>query len=66
MKSNIINNLDINVYVLGSDYIVQLVPNITNMTYGRKVGYAIEKESFENNIEDISDSNFRRKMGLLQ
>jgi len=36
------------------------------MTYGRKVGYAIEKESFENNIEDISDSNFRRKMGLLQ
>lgn len=64
VKSNIINNLDLNGYVLGRDYIVQLVPNIVNITYGRKVGYTIEQEHFESNIEDISATKIRKKMGI--
>ena len=64
VKSNIIKNLDANDFILGSDYIIQLVPNITNITYGRKVGYKIEKEYFNNAIEDISATKIRKKMGF--
>ena len=44
------------------DYIIQFVPNITNITYGRGVGYKIEQESFENEIESISATNIRKKL----
>ena len=64
VKSNIIKNLDANGFTLGNDYIVQLVPNIVNITYGRKVGYKIEQEYFDNKIEDISATKIRKKMGL--
>ena len=42
--------------------IVQIkpVPNIVNITYGRKVGYAIEQERFEENIENISGTKIRK------
>lgn len=46
-------------------YIVQLVPNITNITYGRKVGYSIEQEVFDVGTHAISATNVRREMGLL-
>ena len=39
-----------------------LVPNIVNITYGRGVGYILEEESFEENIEDISATEIRKKM----
>ena len=34
-------------YKINEDFIIQFVPNITNITYGRGVGYKIEEESFE-------------------
>lgn len=40
-------------------YIVQLVPNISNITYGRKVGYNIEKETFDATVEDVSATKIR-------
>ena len=64
VKSNIVENLDINNFILGKDYIIQLVPNIVNITYGRKVGYKIEQEKFSNIIEDISATKIRKKLGL--
>ena len=60
MQWNQINNGFIN----GKDYIIQLVPNITNITYGRKVGYKIEEEVFDEKIHSISATNIRKKMGL--
>ena len=41
-------------YKVNEDFIIQLVPNITNITYGRGVGYKIEQESFDYEIESIS------------
>ena len=38
------------------------VPNITNITYGRGVGYVLEEESFDSSIEDVSATKIRKKM----
>lgn len=38
---------------------IEVVPNITNITYGRDVGYKIEQESFDKDIEDISATKIR-------
>ena len=40
-------------------YIVQPVPNITNITYGRKVGYTIDKETFSDDVESVSATKIR-------
>jgi hypothetical protein len=45
-------------------YEIQVVPNIVNITYGRDVGYAIEQESFDDAITNISATKIRRSMGL--
>ncbi len=49
-------------YKINDDFIIQLVPNITNITYGRGVGYKIEQESFESEVESISATNIRKKL----
>ena len=46
-------------YQYAIDYIIKKEPNISNITYGRDVGYAIEQESFDKNIESISGTNIR-------
>ena len=45
-------------------YQVILVPNITNIVYGRDVGYKIEKIELGEAIESISATAVRKKMGL--
>ena len=40
------------------------VPNIVNITYGRDVGYKIEEETFDKEIEDISATKIRQERGL--
>ena len=49
-------------YTINVDYIIQFVPNITNITYGRGVGYKIEKESFDSKTESISATNIRKSL----
>jgi hypothetical protein len=39
-----------------------VVPNITHITYGRKVGYAIEQEFLGDEIENISATQIRENM----
>lgn len=43
-------------------FMVQLVPNITNIIYGRGVGYAIEEIVLPEEIQKISATNIRAKM----
>lgn len=43
------------------DFCIIPVPNITNITYGRDVGYEIEQESFDKEIEEISGTAIRNK-----
>ena len=49
-------------YKINEDFVIQLVPNITNITYGRGVGYSIERESFNSNIESISATKIRKSL----
>ena len=43
-------------------YQVILVPNITNIVYGRDVGYKIEKVELGTEIESISATEVRNRM----
>ena len=45
-------------------YIIFFVPNITNITYGRNVGYKIENEVFDEDTHSISATEVRKQMGL--
>ena len=47
---------------MGKDYIVMKVPNITNITYGRDVGYTIEQELFDESITSISATKNPKEM----
>tara|TARA_B100000212_G_C27017599_1_gene381754 strand:- start:46 stop:438 length:393 start_codon:yes stop_codon:yes gene_type:complete len=49
-------------YKINEDFVIQLVPNITNITYGRGVGYNIDQESFDSNIESISATKIRKSL----
>ena len=49
-------------YKIDEDFVIQLVPNITNITYGRGVGYSIEQESFDLDIESISATKIRKSL----
>ena len=40
------------------------LPNITNVIYGRDVGYKVEKISFDNKTESISATNVRKSMNI--
>lgn len=68
VRDRIITELGKQGYLHGADYIIQLVPNIVNITYGREVGYAIEQEVFDDATHAISATAIRDKMrrdGLL-
>ena len=63
---------NIKMFLLGEGYeenvhfIIQKVPNIVNITYGRDVGYKIEQESFDKETESISATEIRRQLGLTK
>ena len=59
---NIESNLLKDGYKRGIEYEIMLVPNITNITYGRGVGYVFEEETFEDAIEEISATQIRQRM----
>ena len=53
------NNLKNKLAYLAGMVSISIVPNIVNITYGRKVGYTIEQEHFDKEIEDISATRIR-------
>ena len=42
-------------------YDIMSVPNITHITYGRDVGYKIEREHLDADIEAIRATNIRQE-----
>ena len=46
-------------FVYDEDYVIMMVPNIVNITYGRDVGYKIEQERLDEEIEKISATEIR-------
>ena len=59
VKSNIIKRLEPK---YKNRFKVELVPNITNISYGRGVGYKIEEVVLEEKIQKISATNIRKEM----
>ena len=49
-------------YKINEDYIIQLVPNITNISYGRGVGYTFTEHNLGEEIHKISATNIRKEM----
>ena len=62
VSQDISEKLFLSGYKINEDFIIQLVPNITNITYGRGVGYEIQEESFNSDIESISATNIRKSL----
>ena len=61
VKSFIKRDLD---PVYQGQYEIMLVPNITEIVYGRDVGYKITQETFDDKIHSISATKIRRDLGL--
>ena len=59
---NIESNLLKDGYKRGIEYEIMLVPNITNITYGRGVGYVLEEETFDEEISSISATKIRSEL----
>jgi hypothetical protein len=64
VKNNIIHDLTEAGFENDTDFKIINVPNIVNITYGRDVGYTIEKEYFDKEILKISATQIRKEMGL--
>ena len=62
IKEDITEKLSRYGYAINKDFIIQLVPNITNISYGRGVGYKIEQESFDSETESISATKIRKSL----
>lgn len=62
ISEDIEKKLSLSGYLINKEFIIQFVPNITNITYGRGVGYMIEQESFESDVESISATQIRKEL----
>ena len=59
---NIESGLSKDGFLRGMDYEIMLVPNITNISYGRGVGYAFEEEIFDEATHSISATKIRENL----
>ena len=59
---NIESGLSKDGFSRGVDYEIMLVPNITNISYGRGVGYAFEEEVFDEAVHSISATKIRENL----
>jgi len=62
VKKNIIAGLATHGYTEGIEYIVQKVPNIIDISYGRGVGYTFTEHDLGEKIHKISATNIRKEM----
>ena len=51
-------------YIRNVDYELMLVPNIVNISYGRKVGYVVEEEFFGEEVAMISATQIREELRI--
>ena len=63
-RGDMIRDLEKHGYTYHLDFEIMDVPNIVNITYGRDVGYVIEQENFDKEIESISGTSIRNKRDL--
>ena len=59
---NIIDELAEHGYQYHTEYIIQKVPNIVDISYGRGVGYTFTQHDLGKEIHDISATKIRKQM----
>ena len=62
VNKNIIDALSVAGYEHGVEYIIQWVPNIVDISYGRGVGYTFTEHDLGAAVHDISATKIRAKM----
>ena len=62
VKKRIIEGLSIHGYEYEKEYIILKVPNITDISYGRGVGYTFTEHDLGEEIHKISATKIRKKM----
>ena len=62
VKKRIIDGLSVHGYKHKKEYIVLKVPNITDISYGRGVGYSFTEHDLGEEIHKISATKIRKKM----
>ena len=62
VKQRIINSLELEGFKNEREYIVIKVPNITDISYGRGVGYKIEEIILDEETQKISATKIRQQM----
>lgn len=60
--SNISSSLDKEGFTLNEEYIVMIVPNIVDISYGRGVGYTFTQHDLGEEIHNISATKIRQEM----
>ena len=62
VKRNIVKALDEEGFVYNEDYIIMLVPNIVDISYGRGVGYTFSQHDLGEEIHNISATKIREQL----
>lgn len=62
VKANIVDALAAEGFVYNADYIIQLVPNIVDISYGRGVGYTFTEHDLGEEIHSISATQIRAQL----
>jgi hypothetical protein len=62
VKNNIIDALDKEGFVYNEDYIIMMVPNIVDISYGRGVGYTFTQHDLGEDIHNISATKIRARL----
>ena len=62
VKANIVDALAAEGFVYNEDYIIQLVPNIVDISYGRGVGYTFSQHDLGEEIHNISATKIREQL----
>jgi|TARA_B100000073_G_scaffold325583_1_gene309492 phosphopantetheine adenylyltransferase len=60
--ANIKKVLELNGYKYGEKYVIRLVPNIVDISYGRGVGYTFTEHDLGEEIHNISATKIRQTM----
>jgi hypothetical protein len=62
VKANIVEALAAEGFVYDQDYIIMLVPNIVDISYGRGVGYTFTQHDLGEEIHNISATKIREQL----
>ncbi len=62
VNKNIIEALTVAGYAIDEEYMIQWMPNIVDISYGRGVGYTFTQHDLGADMHDISATKIRAKM----